>query len=87
MTTIGVSEARTKLAQLVDQVHDGFERLFITKNGRARAVLISVEEFESWIETIVSYQNSETRKRNKELKTIKQKDLLTLKELKAKLRD
>lgn len=87
MYTLGVSEARTNLAQLVDQVDEGLGRLFITKNGRAKAVLISAEEFESWIETIASYQDPETRKRNKELKTIKQKNLLTLKSLKAKLQE
>lgn len=87
MYTLGISEARSRFAQLVDQVNEGFERLFITKNGRAKAVLISAEEFESWIETIASYQDPETMKRNKELKGLKRKDLLTLKELKAKLQD
>lgn len=87
MQIVGVSEARTKLAQLVDQVDESLGRLFITKNGRAKAVLMSAQEFESWIETIASYQDPETRKRNKELTVIKQKNLLTPKELKAKMPD
>lgn len=87
MNTLGVSEVRTKLPQLIDEVDEKLGQLFITKNGRAKAVLISADEFESWIETIASYKDAETRKRNKELKNLKRKDLLTLEELKAKLQD
>lgn len=86
MNILGVSEARSKLAQLVDQVDENLGQLFITKNGRAKAVLMSASEFESWIETMASYQDAETRKRNKELKTVKQKDLLTLEDMKQKFK-
>lgn len=37
-------------------------------------------------ETILSYRDPETRKRNREIKKLKQKDLLTLKELRARLK-
>lgn len=67
MHALGVSEARTKLPQLVDEVDERLEQLFITKNGRTKAVLISADEFESWIETIASYKDKETRKRNKQV--------------------
>lgn len=87
MNILGISQVRAKLPQLVDEVDQKLGQLFITKNGRAKAVLISADEFESWIETIASYEDKETMKRNKELKSLKRKDLLTLEELKAKLQD
>lgn len=77
MNILGVSETRSRLPQLVDQVDQELGQLFITKNGRTKAVLISSEEYESWIETIASYQDAQTLKRNSELKSKKVK-LLTL---------
>lgn len=85
MNILGISEARNKLPQLVDEVDEKLGQLFITKNGRAKAVLISADEFDSWVETIASYQDKETRKRNRQLKTLKKSDLLTFEELKQKL--
>ena len=52
MNTISVSEARMKLSALVDAVNRTEEELFITKNGRPVAVLVSPEEFASWRETV-----------------------------------
>ena len=85
MNILGISEVRNKLPQLVDEVDEKLGQLFITKNGRAKAVLMSSEEFESWVETLASYQDKETRQRNKELKTLMKKDLITFAELKQKL--
>lgn len=85
MNILGVSEARSKLPQLIDQVDQELGQLFITKNGKTKAVLMSSEEYESWIETLASYHNRETRKRNKELKTGKNTKLLTLDELQKRL--
>jgi prevent-host-death family protein len=52
MKTLSVSEAKMKLSALVDQVHDSDDEIIITKNGRAVAVLVSLDEFDSWKETI-----------------------------------
>jgi prevent-host-death family protein len=52
MKTLSVSEAKMKLSALVDQVHSRDAEILITKNGRAVAVLVSADEFESWKETI-----------------------------------
>ena len=84
MNVLGVSEARSKFAKLINTVDEQFERLYITKNGKTKAVLLSSDEFESWIETLASYQDEETRTRNKELKNLDQ-ELLTLDQLKQKL--
>ena len=52
MKTLPISEAKMKLSALVDQVHGSDIEIVITKNGKAVAVLVSADEFESWKETI-----------------------------------
>ena len=52
MKTLPISEAKMKLSSLVDQVHGSDTEIVITKNGKAVAVLVSADEFESWKETI-----------------------------------
>lgn len=76
MNILGISEARNNLPQLVDEVDENLSQLFITKNGRPKAVLISTEEFESWVETIASYSDPETMRIHNEIKSAKSaKDL------------
>ena len=52
MKTLPLSEAKTKLSSLIDEVRDRDEEVTITRNGRPVAVLVSADEFESWKETI-----------------------------------
>jgi prevent-host-death family protein len=52
MKTLSVSEAKMKLSGLVEMVSTRDEEVVITKNGRPVAVLISVDERESWGETL-----------------------------------
>ena len=51
MKTIPLSEAKAKLSSLLDAVEGHDEEIVITRNGRAAAVLVSPEDFESWKET------------------------------------
>jgi prevent-host-death family protein len=50
--TLPLSEAKSQLSGLVEQVRALEEQVMITRNGRPAAVLVSVEEFERWKETI-----------------------------------
>ncbi len=52
MKTLPLSEAKSQLSGLVEQVRSLEEQVVITRNGRPAAVLVSVEEFERWKETI-----------------------------------
>ena len=52
MTTLSVSEAKMKLSALTDSVNTTHEEVVITKNGKPVAVLVSLDEFESWRETM-----------------------------------
>ena len=84
MKTLSVSEVKMKLSGLVDLVNSTDEEILITKNGRAAAVLVSPEEFESWKETIAVRSDpalmKEIKRGLKALK-IKRADLYTLEEL------
>jgi len=50
--TLPLSEAKSRLSGLVEQVRSLEEQVLITRNGRPAAVLVSAEEFERWKETI-----------------------------------
>lgn len=49
--TLPLSVAKIKFSQLVDDVVRRDDEIIITRNGRPAAVLINVEEYESWRET------------------------------------
>ncbi len=52
MTTMNLSDAKDKLSQLVKETAETTGQVVITVNGRNQAVLISMEEYESLMETI-----------------------------------
>jgi prevent-host-death family protein len=50
--TISISDARATLPELVDKAKDVMGRFIISKNGVPAAILISTQEYESWMETL-----------------------------------
>lgn len=52
MKTVPLSEAKARLSSLLDAVEGHDEEIVITRNGRAAAVLVNPEDFESWKETV-----------------------------------
>jgi antitoxin YefM len=52
MKTVPLSEAKSQLSGLIEQVRSLEEQVVITRNGRPAAVLVSAEEFDRWKETI-----------------------------------
>ena len=51
MNTVSATTARANLYDIIDEVAASGKRVGITKKGETKAVLISVEELESWEET------------------------------------
>jgi len=51
MKILSLSEAKMKLSALVEALQIDDQEVIITKNGRAAAVLVSPNEYESWQET------------------------------------
>ena len=52
MTTINLSDAKDRFSQLVKETAETTGQFIISVNGRNQAVLISVDEYESLMETI-----------------------------------
>ena len=61
MKILPIAEAKAKLSQLVAEVSRTDEEVGITRNGRAVAVLVSHDEFESWKETATVLSDPEFR--------------------------
>ena len=59
MRILPLAEVKAKLSQLVADIATTDEEVTITKNGRAPAVLVSYEEFESWQETLAVLSDRE----------------------------
>ena len=55
--TISLKEARARFSALVDKVDRLSEQYVITKNGLPKAVVMSAEGFESWVETLELISN------------------------------
>ncbi len=51
-TTIPISEARKKIFDLAEKVQKPGVYYTFTEKGRPKAVMMSAEEFESWVETL-----------------------------------
>lgn len=60
MATISVTDARTRLPELVEDVSSHLSEYVITRHGRAHAVLLSAEEHESLLETLEILSDSTT---------------------------
>ena len=82
---IPVTEARSKLLNLVDKISEEYTRVDLTKKGRIKASLVSPDYLDSLEETVYALENSmdEIRKAEKELKEGK---LITLEEFRKKLK-
>ena len=52
MEAISVTDARTRLPELVEDVASHLSEYVITKHGRAHAVLVSAEEHEALLDTL-----------------------------------
>jgi len=55
--TIPLKEARQQFSMIVDKVGRLRERYVVTKNGVPKAVVMSADEFESWVETLELMSN------------------------------
>lgn len=52
MNVLSASRARKEFLELIDRASNNLEEFIITKQGDARAVIMSIEEFDSWKETL-----------------------------------
>lgn len=52
MKVMPLSEVKAKLSSLIDEAQAREEEIVITRNGRGVAVLMSMDVFEGWQETV-----------------------------------
>lgn len=55
--TISVTEARKRIFEIIEDVQKPDTYYTLTENGKPKAVVLSVEEFESLWETIETYED------------------------------
>lgn len=63
MNAINYSELRKKLKKYLDQVYDDHEPLIITRKNNQNIVVLSVEDYNSLIETNYLLSNPDNSKR------------------------
>ena len=51
-TTIPLTEARRRLFELAEDIQKPDNHYTLTAHGRRRAVLLSAEDYDSWVETL-----------------------------------
>jgi len=51
-TTLPANEARSNFYDMIDETYKKFRSFVITHRGKPRAVVMSIDELESWQETL-----------------------------------
>ena len=52
MKTINATEAKKRLLEILRDADESLERYCITRNGEPKAILLSIEDYEGWLETL-----------------------------------
>lgn len=85
-TTISITEARKRLFQIAKEVQAPGRSYTLTEKGKPKVIIMSLEEFESWKETIEVVMEFPDLKKNMEetekaIKTGEYKNWTTLEDL------
>ena len=65
VNTISIRELRPKLAEVMENIHEKFDRYIVTKRGVPEVVMLSIEDYESILETLEIESDKELMKRIK----------------------
>lgn len=52
MTYLTVTEAKSHLLDIIRRADSSMKHFIITKNGKPKAIIMSVDEYEGWLETL-----------------------------------
>jgi len=63
---ISVRQLRPKLSDVLNSVHKKFDRYIITKRGRPEAVIMSVDDYDSILETLEIQSDKQLMRRIKQ---------------------
>ncbi len=85
--TLPLSYVRAHLSEITDRVEGEQERVIVTRNGRAAAVLVSPDDLESLEETLAVLSDPELMRQIREGEAaIRAGDSVTLEELQTNLK-
>lgn len=65
---ITVRELRPELSSVIRNIHEKFDRYFVTRHGKPEIVMMSVGDYESIMETLEIESDKELMKRLKKAK-------------------
>ena len=81
--TLSVRDLRPHLADVLKGIVEKFDRYIITKHGKPEAVLLSIEDYESMLETMEIERDTQLmgriKKAERQMKQGKGRDLETIK--------
>ena len=85
-STLSITEARKRIFELAEEVQTPGVHFTLTEKGKARVVLMSVEEFEGWMETmdILAEDPHVVQELKSAQAQFERGEYVTLEELKAK---
>ena len=63
VNTMSMKELRPELPNVIDQIDSKLDRFVITKRGKPVAVMMSIDDYESLMETLDILADPETMKR------------------------
>ena len=87
MTTISIKELRPKLPSIINNVDKKFDRIVITKRGKPTVVMLSIDDYESTIETLTILSDKAGLKRIKKgMSEIRSGKTIPLSEIKKKIK-
>jgi len=86
VNTITLKELRPALPEVIDDIDRKFDRYIITKRGKPVAIMLSVDDYESFLETVEILSDKDAVKRIKKAKAeISAGKTISLAELQKKL--
>lgn len=88
MTNISLKELRPKLPKIVEGIDKKFDRVIVTKRGKPIVMMLSVEDYESMVETLNILSDRSGLARIKEgLKQARKGQTIALEDFRKKLKD
>lgn len=88
VNTITLKELRPELPKVIKGLDSKLDRYIVTKRGKAVAIMMSVDDYESFLETIEILSDKEAVRRIKKAKReIKEGKTITLGELRRRIED
>lgn len=68
MISLTVTETRTHLSEIIRRIDRTMEYFVISRNGKPRAIIMSVDEYAGWLETLEIMPDKKTLKDIQEAK-------------------